>query len=222
MTWNWDSQSWKRSNKLLLLFATFWPVIYMFLFVGIILSTIFFSAWKEKHDQHICARLDVLQLDRKIRAGEITQLKLREFDVIATDRSGCNYQTRIVDDSTRKGLLADANEVVNGQPRVAEIVEEKEPPLPLPLALGTGVGFIVLLILHFGTIVLMILLMPYYIILAVKNDRLDQTARIIWVVLLCTIGLLANPAYWYLHVWRKPKSGEQQPRSSLAPGPLSA
>ena len=206
MTWNWNSQSWKKSNKLLLLFATIWPVVYMALFFGIIVTTVALSERAKDRNLNICDHMDVLQLDRKIRAGEINQLTVRQFDVIAGDRSrNCNYQTWIRDDSTKKELLADANEVVDGHPRVDLITYEKEPPLPLPIALGTGVGFIVLMIVHFATIILMMTIMPFYIILAVKNEQLDQTMRIVWIVLICMIGFFANPVYWYLHVWRKPK-----------------
>jgi hypothetical protein len=50
----------------------------------------------------------------------------------------------------------------------------------------------------------MFVLMPLYIILAIKNERLDQTMRIVWVVLACTVGMFADPVYWYLYVWRTP------------------
>lgn len=209
MTWNWESQSWKKSNKLLLLFATFWPVIYMGLFFGIVVTMIFLSERAKDRDLNICAGIDVLQLDRKIKAGEIRQLTVRQFDVIATDRSrNCNYKTWIRDDSTRKELLVDANEVVDSHPRVDLITYEKERPLPLPIALGTGFGFMALMAVHFATIFLMMALMPFYIILAVKNERLDQTMRIVWIILFCMIGLFAQPVYWYLNVWRKPKRDE--------------
>jgi len=204
--WNWDSQSWKKSNKLLLLFATIWPVIYMVLFFGMVITMMVLSERGKDRNLNICARVDVLQLDRKIRAGEIKQLTVREFDVIASDRSqNCNYQTWIRDDSTQKELLADANEVVDGHSRVDLVTYEKEQPLPLPLALGSGLGFMALMIVHFATILVMMALMPFYIILAVKNEQLDQTMRIVWIILFCMIGVLANPVYWYLQVWRKPK-----------------
>jgi hypothetical protein len=48
-------------------------------------------------------------------------------------------------------------------------------------------------------------LMPLYIILAVKSDRLDQNTRIVWVVLLCMMGMFAMPIYWYLYIWSKPR-----------------
>ena len=174
------------------------------LFFGIIAGTLILSERGKDRNLNICDRMDVLQLDRKIRAGEIKQLTMREFDVIANDRSrNCNYQTWIRDDSTRKELLADANEFVDGHPRVDLITYEKERPLPLPVALGTGVGFMALMIVHFATIILMMTLMPFYIILAVKNDQLDQPMRIVWIILFCMIGLFTHPVYWYLHIWRK-------------------
>jgi len=62
---------------------------------------------------------------------------------------------------------------------------------------------------HFLTIILMMGLMPLYVILAVKDERHDQTMRIIWVVLMCMVGMFAMPIYWFLYVWRErgPGSG---------------
>jgi hypothetical protein len=209
VSWNWESQSWKKSNKLLVLFATIWPVIYMMLFFGFFVSMVFVSERAKDRGLNICARIDVLQLDRKIRAGEIKQLKVRQFDVIATDRSqNCNFQTWIRDDSTIKELLSDAKEVVNGAPRVDQITEEKEGPIPEPFAIGSGLGFLVLMLLHSATILLMLASMPFYIILAVNNQRLDQTWKIVWVVLFCTVGLFAQPVYWFRHVLPKLPAGE--------------
>jgi hypothetical protein len=45
-------------------------------------------------------------------------------------------------------------------------------------------------------------LIPFYIVLVVKSDRLDETMRIVWVVLICMLGMFAMPVYWYLYVWR--------------------
>jgi Ca2+/Na+ antiporter len=61
---------------------------------------------------------------------------------------------------------------------------------------------------HFLTIILIMGLMPLYIILAVKDERHDQTMRIVWVVLFCTMGMFAIPVYWYLYIWRKPQVRE--------------
>ena len=60
---------------------------------------------------------------------------------------------------------------------------------------------------HMLTILLMMALLPVYIILAVKDERHDQTMRIVWVVLFCTVNMFAMPVYWYLYVWRKAGRG---------------
>jgi hypothetical protein len=60
------------------------------------------------------------------------------------------------------------------------------------------------MVAHLGTMFLMMALMPLYIIFAVKNEGLDQTMRIVWVVLACTVGVFADPVYWYQHIWRTP------------------
>ncbi|HYW71397.1 MAG TPA: hypothetical protein VE961_10195 [Pyrinomonadaceae bacterium] len=204
MSWSWEAHGWRKSVKILLLAATVWPFIYIPLFIGVIISVMALSERAENRDQNICARLDVLQLDRKIKAGEITQLKVRDFEVIGRDKGGCNYQTRLVDESTRKELLADANELVDGRPRVEQITSEPESQMPPALAVGTGLGFMVLMALHFATILLMTAQMPFYIVLAVKNDRLDQTNKIIWIVLFAVVSILCAPVYWYLYIWRRP------------------
>jgi hypothetical protein len=107
----------------------------------------------------------------------------------------------VSEDSTRQQIISDAREIVNGQPRVEVIGENTsepdEPPFFVPL------GFGMFMLVHLLTMLLMMGLMPLYIILAIKNEGLDQTMRIVWVVLACTIGMFANIVYWYLHIWRK-------------------
>src|SRR5260370_7668939 len=73
------------------------------------------------------------------------------------------------------------------------------------------------MVLHLSTILLMMAQMPFYIVLAVKNDRLDQTKKIIWVVLFAVVAMFATPVYWYLHIWRVPKTNGDS--ESLPPAP---
>lgn len=203
MTWNWDSANWKTSNKVLLGVATIWPVVYMFLFLGSIFTMVLFLPFAEGRSQATCGTLDVFQLERKITAGEIKKLEIRLNEIIATERTGsCTYQTRVSDESTRRAIISSAKELINGQPRV-EIVDENssEPDAPIFVPIGFGV----LMIAHMATMFLIMGLMPFYIILAVKNERLDQTMRIVWVVLACTVGMFANIVYWYLYIWRRPR-----------------
>ena len=68
--WNWDSSQWKKSSKVLLGIATIWPLIYMFLFIGSILSMFLFLPFAENRAKNSCGKLDVLQLDRKIKDGQ--------------------------------------------------------------------------------------------------------------------------------------------------------
>ena len=208
MTWNWDPSQWKKSTKLLLGVVTVWPIIYMFLFIGSILSMFLFLPFAAEHDTRKCGTVDELQLDRKILNGQIKKLTVYPRHMVAFDRIGnCEFDVSIDNQLTRQNILDDARQTVNGNVRVEEIKEETEPAPPLAFP----VGFAVLMVAHLGTGLIMMALMPLYIILAVKNERLDQTMRIVWVVLACTFGMLANPVYWYQHIWRAspPLAAEQ-------------
>jgi hypothetical protein len=202
VTWNWDPSQWKKSTKILLGIATIWPVVYMFLFIASIFSMFLFLPFASTQSKQTCGKLDVLQLDRKIKDGQIQELKIHRYEIIARERIGtCEYETSVSEDSTRQQIISDAREIVNGQPRVEVIGESTsepdEPPFFVPL------GFGMFMLVHLLTMLLMMGLMPLYIILAIKNEGLDQTMRIVWVVLACTIGMFANIVYWYLHIWRK-------------------
>jgi hypothetical protein len=160
-----------------------------------------------------CGRLDVLQLDRKIKAGQIKELTIRSDEIVARDRIGtCTYLTTVTEETTRQEILTGAREIVDGRPRVEVIAENASEPAPPFFA---PLGFGALMLAHMLTIFLTMALMPFYIILAVKNERLDETMRIVWVILACTVGMFANPVYWYLYIWRTPK-----PPPTASPGTL--
>ena len=216
MTWTWDASSWRKSTKLLLGAATIWPLVYMFLFIGSIFSMVLLLPFAEDRSKATCGRLDVLQLDQKIRAGEIRVLTIRFEEITATDRTGsCTYQTSVSDETTRRAIVTEARELVNGNPRVEEIYENSERDEPFFVPIGFGL----LMIAHMATMFLIMGLMPLYIVLAVKNERLDQTMRIVWVVLACTVGMFANMVYWYQHIWRRP-TGNGTGTTPPTPAPL--
>jgi hypothetical protein len=203
LNWNWDSQSWKKSTKILLGIATIWPIVYIGIFMVGMFSMFLFLPFAATSSSRSCGNVDLLQLDRKIKDGEIKQLTVRQSEIVAIDRVGdCEFTVTVSNKSTRDEILNEAREVVNGKPRVEKIEEgstenaEVSPFIPA--------GFVALFALHMLSILLMMALMPIYIILAVKNESLDQTMRIVWVVLLATMGMLVNPVYWYLYVWKKP------------------
>jgi hypothetical protein len=159
--------------------------------------------------------VDLLQLDHKIENGDIKELTLKPREIIAVDRIGdCQFTVTVTNRSTRDEIVSKAREVVNGKPRVAKIEdksnqkEEVSPFLPL--------GFVGFFAVHMISVVIMMALLPLYIVLAVKNKGLDETMKIVWVVLLATLGMLVNPVYWYLYVWKnRPASTQVAPASPV-------
>lgn len=187
----------------------------MVLFIGSIFSMFLFLPFADRTSTRSCGNVDLLQLDRKIKNGEIKQLTVRPREIEAWDRIGdCKFEVAVTNESTKQEILNSAREIVNGQPRVEKIEEESAKPEELPIFVP--IGFVGFMIVHVLSMFLMFLLMPLYIVLAVKNDQLDQTMRIIWVVLFCTVGMFANPVYWYLHIWRKQPSAKNERDSQLS------
>ena len=205
MNWNWDASSWRKSLKVLLGAATIWPIIYMIAFLALVISLIVVT----ERNRNPCGEIDILQLDRKIRDGEIRKLSIKSRQIVATDRNdGCTYELFVPTSSSREDILRDAKEVINGKPRVEEIDENgsEAAEIPNPFSAILPVGFLVLMIFHLATVVLMTAQMPFYIILAVKNKRLQQTPMIVWIVLIALFSIFVTPVYWYLYIWRKPKT----------------
>lgn len=201
MNWNWDPRTWKTSTKLLLGLATLWPIIYMGLFVVLIFSGVLFGAILSQRAGPGRTNLDLIQLEKKIQNGEISELRIKADEIEAIDRDGRSFVAYADNRSTRDEIIRQAQQLdSNNHPRVSKIDENSSrgPENPI-FPIGVGLFFLC----HMLTILLMFVLMPLYIILAVKDERHDQTMRIIWVVLLATMGMFANPVYWYLYVWRK-------------------
>ena len=201
MNWNWDPRTWKTSTKLLLGLATVWPIIYIGLFMIVIFSGVLFGAFLSQRAGPGRTNLDLIQLEKKIQSGEINELRITASEIEAIDRDGRSYVAYVNNRSTRDEIVRQAQQLdSNNHPRVSKIEENSsEAPMSPILPIGFGLFFL----FHMLTILLMFVLMPLYIILAVKDERHDQTTRIIWVVLLATMGMLANPVYWYLYIWRK-------------------
>lgn len=200
---NWNPGLWKRSTRILLGLVTIWPVIYIGLFVASIFSFMLLMPFAGDRSTGNCGDLDLIQLTEKIENRELKQLTIRSEEIIAADRAGaCDYHTWVPNERTRSEIIRKARATdANNAPLVPKVEEEtSQPRLPMVFP----IGFIALFALHALTIFLTLALMPLYIVLAVKSDRLDETTRIIWVVLLCMMGMLAMPVYWYLYIWREP------------------
>jgi len=200
LSWNWDPHTWKKPIRFLLGLATIWPIIYMFLFMGLIFSGFLLGFMLSEPEARSGSNVDLIQLENKIQSGEIKELRLTRTEIKAFDREGRSFYTDVTNESTRQEIIRQAKEVDSNQrPRVERVSEETSEPRTAALF---PIGFLLLFAFHLFTMLLMFLLMPLYIVLAVKNERLDQTMRIVWVVLTCTAGMLANPVYWYLYIWR--------------------
>ena len=65
-----------------------------------------------------------------------------------------------------------------------------------------GIAIIGIFFLHFVTIFMMLGLMVYYIVHAVKNESLNTDMRAVWAVLFFFMGMFAQPIYWYLYIWK--------------------
>jgi len=222
VNWSWEAGNWKKSTKLLLLAATVWPIIYMVVFFVVIISVVFAA----ERAANRCGQIDVLQLDKKIRDGEIKKISIGSREIIATDRKeGCSYQVFVTSNTSREEILMHAKELVDGRPRVDTIDESTSEPRAVEdpvVSMLAPIGFFFLMTIHMGTILLMTAQMPFYIVLAVKNTHLDQTMMIVWIVLFAVVSVFACPIYWYLYIWRKPKDVLRDAPSAGFNAPASA
>jgi hypothetical protein len=214
LNWSWEPSQWKRRTKVLLGLATIWPVIYMGLFFIVVFGLMFFSVLlSENRPGQSSENIDLIQLDRKIKNSELKQLTMKPSEIVALDRvSEREYHTWVTNESTRAEILKEARQLnANGQPRVPRVEEETGKPSVSPLF---PIGIVVLFCAHMFTILLSIALLPLYIILAVKSSALDQTMRIVWIILICMMGMFAMPVYWYLYIWRGAPPTTAVPTSS--------
>jgi ATP-dependent Zn protease len=196
-------------------------VIYIGLFFIAIFGLMFFSVSPfGNRSGRSSEDIDLIQLERKIKNSELKQLTIKPSEIVALDRVGeREYRTWVTNESTRAEILKEARQVnANGQPRVPRVEEETGQPAVSPFF---PIGIVVLFCAHAFTILLSIALMPLYIILAVKSSALDQTMRIVWVILICMLGMFAMPVYWYLYIWRGAPPTTSVPNSSNAREQLS-
>src|SRR5207245_3784757 len=152
-------------------------------FIGIF-SFVLIASFTAQRSNRNTEDIDLIQLERKINNGELSQLTIRPSEIVACDRScDCEYHTSVSNRATRAEIIRQAKELdENGKPRVPMIDEEtSEPHVPALFP----IGFVVLFAVHFITVWLMLGLLVLYILLAVKREQFDQTTRIVWIILIC-------------------------------------
>jgi hypothetical protein len=71
-----------------------------------------------------------------------------------------------------------------------------------PASILFPIGFMGFFVLHMLTIVGTLALTVFYIIRVIKTEQLDQNMKIMWLLLLFFMGMLAQPVFWYLYIWR--------------------
>lgn len=72
------------------------------------------------------------------------------------------------------------------------------------LLLGRSLGLF--LLLHFLTIFWATGLVIFYISHAVRNRQLSNDMRLLWASLIFVGNLITMPIYWYLCIWKTPRS----------------
>ncbi len=72
-----------------------------------------------------------------------------------------------------------------------------------PDSLLIPLGFLSFFAVHMLTILLSMGLMAFYIVRVFKTP-LEEAMKIMWTVLICTVGIFAMPVFWYLYIWREP------------------
>ncbi len=192
----------KKSTKILLGLATIWPVVYMLLFFLTIFSVLIFWSFAQERSNRNSQSIDLIQLEQKIKNGELKSLTIRGSEMTAIDRlNDQEYRVQVTNDRTKAEILKQARDFdASGKPRVEKVDEESGATFPTLFP----VGFILLFVVHMFTILLIMTLMAFYIVQVVRTDRLDQTMKILWTVLICMVGIGAMPVYWYLYIWREP------------------
>lgn len=47
-----------------------------------------------------------------------------------------------------------------------------------------------------------LILLAIFIVHIVKNNQLDETKKLIWVLVVLFGNMIGMPVYWYMHIWR--------------------
>jgi hypothetical protein len=80
-----------------------------------------------------------------------------------------------------------------------------------------GPGMVVLFLVHMLTILGTLALTVFYIVRVMNAEQLDQNLKIVWIILLFFFGMLAQPVFWYLYIWREAPRGKKLGMSDSLP-----
>ena len=69
--------------------------------------------------------IDLVQLDQKIKNGQLKQLTVKQTETVAIDKdTNVEYHVQLTNEQAKNDLLKEAKEEVNGKPRVDKVEEE--------------------------------------------------------------------------------------------------
>jgi hypothetical protein len=68
----------------------------------------------------------------------------------------------------------------------------------------------VLAIVHISTAFLLVALIAIYIRDIFKTNRVDKDKKALWAVCIFLGNMVAIPIYWFLYIWKEPKSADSQ------------
>jgi hypothetical protein len=69
-------------------------------------------------------------------------------------------------------------------------------------------GFLVLMVLHMGTALLIFGLMAFYLLFVFKSDRVAADSKMMWALVIVFGNIVAMPVFFYLHIWPERASGQ--------------
>jgi len=84
----------------------------------------------------------------------------------------------------------------------------------MTFATDSPVPIFIIIPLHMLTMLVNLGLMIFFVVHAIKTIDPKDDMRIIWVVIILLLGILANPVYWYLRIWRDRKKEDSAPTPS--------
>ncbi|WP_027003518.1 hypothetical protein [Hugenholtzia roseola] len=86
----------------------------------------------------------------------------------------------------------------------AQVISQGGTPSVFPMLSLLG-SFSVLFILVSLMGVISVGIMGYYLYDAISDKNLDDTERLIWILLLLLSGGIGSMVYWYMRIWKREK-----------------
>lgn len=73
---------------------------------------------------------------------------------------------------------------------------------------GAPTIMMIILPLHFLTMLEIFVLLVIYIVHVFKTERVPQDKKALWAVVLFLGNMIAMPIYWYLYIWKQPEESK--------------